>query len=40
LRYAVVGESTVVGQEVERDGRMGLVTSIRGAHALVAFKRA
>jgi len=40
LRYAVVGEITVVGQEVECDGRMGLVTSIRGAHALVAFKRA
>jgi folate-binding protein YgfZ len=40
LRYVVVGESSVVGQEVELEGRLGIVTSIRGAHALVAFKRA
>jgi folate-binding protein YgfZ len=40
LRYVVVKDGTVVGQEVDFDGRMGLVTSIRGVHALVAFKRA
>ena len=40
LRYVVVGEGAVVGQEVASDGRMGLVTSVRGVHALVAFKRA
>ena len=40
LRYVVVGDGTVSGQEVASDGRMGLVTSIRGVHALVAFKRA
>jgi folate-binding protein YgfZ len=40
LRYVVVKDDTVVGQEVDFDGRMGLVTSIRGVHALVAFKRA
>ena len=40
LRYVVVGESTVVGQEVDHDGRVGLVTSTSGEHALVAFKRA
>jgi folate-binding protein YgfZ len=40
LRYVVVGDGTVAGQEVASDGRMGLVTSIRGVHALVAFKRA
>lgn len=39
LRYVQVGEGTVVGQEVERDGRQGTVTSISGTHALVAFKR-
>jgi folate-binding Fe-S cluster repair protein YgfZ len=40
LRYVVVKDGTVVGQEVDFDGRMGLVRSIRGVHALVAFKRA
>lgn len=40
LRYVVVKDGTVVGQEVDFDGRMGLVTSIRGVHALVSFKRA
>ena len=40
LRYVVVGDSTVVGQEVDHDGRLGVVTSICGEHALVAFKRA
>ena len=40
LRYVVVEDGTVVGQEVASDGRMGLVTSVRGVHALVAFKRA
>jgi folate-binding protein YgfZ len=40
LRYVVVGEGAVVGQEVASDGRTGLVTSVRGVHALVAFKRA
>ena len=40
LRYVVVKDGTVVGLEVDFDGRMGLVTSIRGVHALVAFKRA
>ena len=40
LRYVQVGEGAVVGQEVASDGRMGLVTSVRGVHALVAFKRA
>jgi folate-binding protein YgfZ len=39
LRYVVVKDGTVVGQEVDFDGRMGLVTSVRGVHALVAFKR-
>jgi folate-binding protein YgfZ len=39
LRYVQVGEGTVVGQEVEHDGRQGTVTSISGTHALVAFKR-
>jgi len=40
LRYVVVGDSTVVGQEVDHDGRVGIVTSTSGKHALVAFKRA
>ena len=40
LRYVQVGEGALVGQEVASDGRMGLVTSVRGVHALVAFKRA
>ena len=40
LRYVVVSNSSVVGQEIEHEGRLGIVTSIRGAHALVAFKRA
>jgi folate-binding protein YgfZ len=40
LRYVQVADGAVVGQEVELEGRMGLVTSIRGVHALVAFKRA
>jgi folate-binding protein YgfZ len=40
LRYVQVGEGAVVGQEVASDGRMGLVTSVRGVHALVALKRA
>ena len=40
LRYVVVEDGTVIGQEVASDGRMGLVTSVRGVHALVAFKRA
>jgi folate-binding protein YgfZ len=39
LRYVVVGDSTVVGQEVDHDGRVGIVTSTSGKHALVAFKR-
>ena len=39
LRYVQVADGAVVGQEVELEGRMGLVTSIRGVHALVAFKR-
>ena len=39
LRYVQVGEGAVVGQEVEHEGRQGLVTSISGVHALVAFKR-
>jgi len=39
LRYVQVGEGSVVGQEVEHDGRQGTVTSISGTHALVAFKR-
>lgn len=39
LRYVQVGEGSVVGQEVELDGRQGTVTSIIGTHALVAFKR-
>jgi folate-binding protein YgfZ len=39
LRYVQVGEGVVVGQEVEHEGRQGLVTSVSGAHALVAFKR-
>jgi hypothetical protein len=29
----------VVGQEVEHEGRQGLITSLSGAHALVALKR-
>lgn len=40
LRYVVVSDRSVVGQEVEHEGRSGVVTSIRGIHALVAFKRA
>jgi folate-binding protein YgfZ len=40
LRYVQVADGAVVGQEVELEGRMGLVTSICGVHALVAFKRA
>ena len=40
LRYVVVEDGTVAGQEVASDGRVGLVTSVRGVHALVAFKRA
>jgi folate-binding protein YgfZ len=40
LRYVVVSESAVVGQEVEHEGRMGVITSKRGVHALAAFKRA
>ena len=39
LRYVQVGEGAVVGQEVEHEGRQGLVTSMSGVHALVAFKR-
>jgi len=39
LRYVQVGEGAVVGHEVEHEGRQGLVTSISGVHALVAFKR-
>jgi folate-binding protein YgfZ len=39
LRYVEVGEGTVVGQEVEHDGRQGTVTSISSTHALVSFKR-
>ena len=39
LRYVQVGEGVVVGQEVDHEGRQGLVTSISGVHALVAFKR-
>lgn len=40
LRYVVVSNNSVVGQEVEHEGRTGVVTSIRGVHALAAFKRA
>jgi folate-binding protein YgfZ len=39
LRYAIVGESAVVGQEVEHEGRIGVVSSVQGVHALVAFRR-
>ena len=40
LRYVVVSDSSVVGQEIEHEGRLGVVTSVCGIHALVAFKRA
>jgi len=40
LRYVVVSESAVAGQEVEHEGRIGVITSKRGVHALAAFKRA
>ncbi len=40
LRYVNICVDAVVGQEVEHEGRHGLVTSLCGTHALVAFKRA
>ena len=39
LRYVQVGEDAVVGQEVEHEGRQGMITSLSGTHALVALKR-
>ena len=39
LRYVQVGEGAVVGQEVEHEGRQGMITSLSGTHALVALKR-
>jgi folate-binding protein YgfZ len=39
LRYVQVGEGAVVGQEVEHEGRQGIITSLSGPHALVALKR-
>ena len=39
LRYAIVEANAVVGQEVEHEGRIGVVSSIQGVHALVAFRR-
>jgi folate-binding protein YgfZ len=40
LRYVVVSDRSVVGQEVVHEGRTGVITSISGIHALAVFKRA
>lgn len=40
LHSVVVDAGTTVGHVVEVEGRSGVVTSVSGIHALVAFKRA